>query len=205
MGLRNPPRRVLLALRILVFLAGLLPLAWLGWASWQEALGANPIEAITHATGEWTLRFLLTGLALTPLRRFTRLDWLIRLRRMIGLYAFFYGVLHLVTYVWLDQFFDGPAMLHDIVRRPFITVGLAALVIMLPLALTSVNAAMRWLGGHRWKLLHRLAYVAAICSVLHYWWLVKIDITWPLFYAVILAALLLARIRVIKRKAAPLD
>lgn len=200
MGLGNPSRQVLLALRILVFLACLLPLAWLVWATWQDALGANPIEAITHATGEWTLRFLLASLALTPLRRVTGLDWLIRLRRMLGLYAFFYGVLHLVTYMWLDQFFDWRAMLHDVGRRPFITVGLAALVVMLPLAATSFGAAMRWLGGRRWRLLHRLAYVAALCSVLHYWWLVKIDISWPLLYAAILAVLLAARLRFPRRK-----
>ncbi len=189
-GIWQPSKSALLAIRLGVFVLCLVPGIYLAWGAWRDALGANPIEAITHATGEWTLRLLLIGLAITPLRRLTGLDWLIRLRRMLGLYAFFYGCLHLVTYVWLDQFFDWSGILHDIAKRPFITVGFAAIVVMLLLAATSFNAAMRALGGKRWQALHRLVYAAAICGVLHYWWLVKRDLTWPIFYALILVGLL---------------
>jgi sulfoxide reductase heme-binding subunit YedZ len=189
-GVWQPSKGALLAIRLGVFVLCLVPGVYLAWEAWGDALGANPIEAITHATGEWTLRLLLIGLAITPLRRLTGLDWLVRLRRMLGLYAFFYGCLHLVTYVWLDQFFDWSGILHDIAKRPFITVGFAAIVVMLLLAATSFNAAMRALGGKRWQALHRLVYAAAICGVLHYWWLVKRDLTWPIFYAVILVGLL---------------
>lgn len=192
--LKHPSKRALLAIRIAVFVLCLLPVVYLGYGAWQDTLGANPIEAITHATGEWTLRFLLIGLAISPLRQFTRLDWLMRLRRMLGLYSFFYASLHLMTYVWLDQFFDWGGILHDIGRRPFITVGFLAIVLMGSLAATSFNAAIRILGGRRWQTLHRLVYVAATCGVLHYWWLVKRDVTWPAFYAVILALLLGVRI-----------
>lgn len=194
-GFRHPSRRALLAIRVSVFLLCLLPVVYLGWGVWRDTLGANPIEAITHATGEWTLRFLLIGLAISPLRRVAGLDWLMRLRRMIGLYAFFYACLHLLTYLWLDQFFDWGGILHDIGKRPFITVGFLAMVLLAPLAATSFNAAMRTLGGRRWQALHRLVYITALCGVLHYWWLVKRDITWPMFYAAILVALLAARIR----------
>jgi methionine sulfoxide reductase heme-binding subunit len=189
-GLWQPSKGALLAIRLVVFMLCLVPAVYLAWGAWRDALGANPIEAITHATGEWTLRLLLVGLAITPLRRLTGLDWLVRLRRMLGLYAFFYGCLHLVTYVWLDQFFDWGGILHDIAKRPFITVGFAAIVVMLLLAATSFNAAMRALGGKRWQALHRLVYAAVICGVLHYWWLVKRDLTWPIFYALILVGLL---------------
>jgi sulfoxide reductase heme-binding subunit YedZ len=189
-GIWQPSKSALLTIRLGVFVLCLVPGIYLAWGTWRDALGANPIEAITHATGEWTLRLLLVGLAITPLRCLTGLDWLVRLRRMLGLYAFFYGGLHLVTYVWLDQFFDWSGILHDIAKRPFITVGFAAIVVMLLLAATSFNAAMRALGGKRWQALHRLVYAAAICGVLHYWWLVKRDLTWPIFYALILMGLL---------------
>ena len=189
-GFWQPSKGALLAIRLVVFVLCLVPAVYLAWGAWRDALGANPIEAITHATGEWTLRLLLVGLAITPLRRLTGLDWLVRLRRMLGLYAFFYGCLHLVTYLWLDQFFDWGGILHDIAKRPFITVGFAAIVLMLLLAATSFNAAMRALGGKRWQALHRLVYAAAVFGVLHYWWLVKRDLTWPIFYALILVGLL---------------
>ena len=194
-GLRQPSRRALLAIRAGVFVLCLFPVLYLAWGAWRDALGANPIEAITHATGEWTLRFLLLGLAVTPLRRLTGLDWLMRLRRMLGLYAFFYACLHLMTYLWLDQFFDWGGIVHDIGKRPFITVGFLAVVLLAPLAATSFNAAMRLLGGRRWQALHRLVYVIAVCGVLHYWWLVKRDVTWPAFYAVVLAVLLWLRVQ----------
>ena len=118
-----------------------------------------------------------------------------RLRRMLGLYAFFYACLHLMTYLWLDQFFDWGGIVHDIGKRPFITVGFLAVVLLAPLAATSFNAAMRLLGGRRWQALHRLVYVIAVCGVLHYWWLVKRDVTWPAFYAVVLAVLLWLRVQ----------
>jgi methionine sulfoxide reductase heme-binding subunit len=177
-------------IKAILFLVCLLPLAQLIQAWYADALGANPIEAITHATGEWTLRFLLITLAVTPLRRLTGLHWLLRLRRMLGLFCFFYASLHFTTYIWLDQFFDLQGIAKDIVKRPFITVGFAAFVLLVPLAITSNNFAIRRLGGRQWQSLHRSVYGIAILAVLHFWWLVKKDISEPLLYAVILALLL---------------
>ncbi len=178
----------------LVFVACLAPLAALVWTAFTGRLGANPIEAITHSTGDWTLRFLLITLAVTPLRRLSRWNRVIAFRRMLGLFAFFYGMLHLLTYVWLDKFFAWPDMVHDIEKRPFITAGASAFALMVPLALTSTAAAIRRLGGRRWRALHRLIYVSAIFGVLHYWWLVKADVTRPATYACILMLLLVARL-----------
>ncbi|WP_341675633.1 protein-methionine-sulfoxide reductase heme-binding subunit MsrQ [Niveibacterium sp. SC-1] len=189
-GLRNPGPRTLLAIKLGLFLAASLPFLWYLRALLQDALGANPIEAITHASGEWTLRFLLITLAITPLRKLSGLHWLVRLRRMLGLFAFFYVSLHFITYLWLDQFFDWDGIAHDIVKRPFITVGFAAFVLMIPLAATSFNAAIRALGGRRWQALHRSIYAIAILGVIHFWWLVKRDISEPLIYALLLALLL---------------
>jgi sulfoxide reductase heme-binding subunit YedZ len=154
-----------------------------------DSLGANPIEAITRGLGEWTLRFLLITLAVTPLRKYTGWHWIVRLRRMLGLFAFAYGVSHLITYVWLDQFFDWPAIAKDILKRPFITVGFAALVLMIPLAATSSNAPSAGSAGAAGRpapgdLPDR------VLGCVHFWWLVKKDITEPLIYAVITAALL---------------
>ncbi len=177
----------------LVFVACLLPLAMLAWAGFEGRLGANPIETITHTTGDWTLRFLLITLAVTPLRRLSRWNRVIAFRRMLGLFAFFYGTLHLLTYVWLDKFFAWQDMLHDIAKRPIITAGVSALALMVPLALTSTAAAIRRLGGRRWRALHRLIYASASLGVLHYWWLVKADVTRPATYACILILLLLVR------------
>jgi len=177
-------------LKVLVFLAALGPIAWLGWGAWSHALGANPIETITRETGTWTLRFLVLSLAVTPLRRITGWNEAIRFRRMLGLFAFFYGSLHLLTYVWLDQFFDWPAIVKDVYKRPFITAGAAGFLLMLPLALTSTAGMIRRLGGRAWRRLHRLAYLAATAGVVHYWWLVKADIRRPRMYAVLLAILL---------------
>lgn len=177
----------------IIFLACLVPLAWLVWRGLHASLGANPIEAITHATGDWTLRFLLITLSITPLRKFTRQYWLIGLRRMLGLFAFFYGSLHLMTYVWLDKFFDVHEMLHDIGKRRFITVGMTAFALMIPLALTSTKWSIRKLGGSRWQALHRLIYFSAAAGVIHYIWLVKADLKKPLEYASVLGALLLYR------------
>ena len=172
-----------------VFVLCLVPLIVLVIEAFAGDLGANPIETITHATGEWTLRLLLVTLAVTPLRRLSGWAWPLRLRRMLGLFTFFYALLHLLTYVWFDKFFMWGEMAHDIAKRPFITVGMAAFVLLVPLAATSTNAMMRRLG-RRWKTLHRAVYVIGILGVVHYLWLVKADIRQPLIYAGLLALLL---------------
>jgi sulfoxide reductase heme-binding subunit YedZ len=190
-----------------VFLACLIPAARLVWAFYHDGLGANPIEFITHSTGDWTLILLLVTLSVTPIRKFTRRYWLIRYRRMFGLFAFFYGCLHLATYVWLDKWFAFREMLADVVKRPFITAGFTAFVLMVPLALTSTAWSVRKLGGKPWQALHRLIYGSAIAGVVHYWWLVKADLTKPRQYAMVLGMLLLYRILAWwrgKRAAAPL-
>jgi methionine sulfoxide reductase heme-binding subunit len=176
-----------------VFLACLSPLIWLVWRGFHSELGANPIEAITHWTGDCTLTFLLLTLSITPLRKLTRQYWLIKLRRMLGLFAFFYGTLHLMTYVWLDKFFDVHEMLADIAKRRFITAGMTAFALMIPLALTSSKWAIRKLGGKRWQALHRLIYCSAAAGVIHYIWLVKADLKKPLEYAFVLGMLMLFR------------
>src|SRR5881296_2183469 len=173
-----------------IFLACLGPLAHLGWKAYTSALGANPIEVITHSTGDWILIFLLITLAVTPVRKLPGQLWLIRYRRMFGLFAFFYATLHLLTYIWLDKFFDIHEMLTDIAKRRFITVGFTGFVLLIPLAITSTSGWIRRLGGKRWQALHRLIYAAAICGVIHYLWLVKADIRKPLQYGTVLAVLL---------------
>src|SRR5579859_4780344 len=177
-----------------VFLACLAPLGRLAWRGFHAQLGANPIEAITHGTGDWTLRFLLITLAVTPLRKLSRQYWLISFRRMFGLFAFFYGFLHLMTYVWLDKFFDVHEMLVDIAKRRFITAGMTAFVLMIPLALTSTKWSIRKLGGKRWQALHRLIYFSAAAGVIHYIWLVKADLKKPLEYASVFGLLMLYRV-----------
>ncbi len=179
-------------LKTAVFVLCLLPLALLVWDSLQANLGTNPIEEITHRTGDWTLRLLLITLTVTPARGLLGWNFLLRLRRMLGLFAFFYACLHFLTYVWLDQFFWWDEIAKDIVKRPFITVGFAAFVLLIPLALTSTNKMMKRLG-RRWQQLHRLAYVTAILGVLHYLWLVKADVQRPLIYAALLTLLLAYR------------
>jgi len=173
-----------------LFLACLAPLGRLVWRGFHADLGANPIEFITHATGDWTLRFLLITLCITPLRKLTRQYWLIGWRRMLGLFAFFYGTLHLMTYVWLDKFFVVHDMLADIAKRRFITAGMTAFTLMIPLAVTSTRWAIRKLGGKRWQALHRLIYASAAVGVIHYIWLVKADLRKPLEYAAVLGVLL---------------
>jgi methionine sulfoxide reductase heme-binding subunit len=185
--------RVVTIVKVIVFLVSLTPLARLLWRAYGNDLGANPIESITHATGWWALAFLLITLSVTPLRKMVNQPWLIRFRRMLGLFAFFYASLHLVTYLWLDQFFDWQSIAKDIYKRPFITAGFTAWVLMLPLALTSTSWAIRKLGGKRWQLLHRLIYVSAIAGVIHFLWLVKADISEPATFGAILGALLLYR------------
>ncbi|MDO9189839.1 MAG: protein-methionine-sulfoxide reductase heme-binding subunit MsrQ, partial [Sulfurimicrobium sp.] len=182
--------RFLSGLKISLFLACLLPLARLLWLSFNGGLGANPIEFITRSTGTWTLSFLLITLAITPLRRLSGWQWPIRVRRMLGLFAFFYACLHFTTYVWLDQFFDPTSIYQDIFKRPFITIGFASFLLLIPLAATSTQAMMRRLGGRNWHRLHRLVYLVAIGGVVHYWWLVKKDVTEPAIYAAVLALLL---------------
>ena len=166
----------------------------LAWRGFHAQLGANPIEAITHGTGDWTLRFLLITLAVTPLRKLSRQYWLIRFRRMFGLFAFFYGFLHLMTYVWLDKFFDVHEMVADIYKRRFITAGMTAFTLLIPLALTSTKWSIRKLGGKRWQTLHRLIYFSAAAGVIHYIWLVKADKKKPLEYAAVLGVLLAYRL-----------
>jgi sulfoxide reductase heme-binding subunit YedZ len=176
------------------FLMCLAPATVLIWRGFHSSLGANPIETITHSTGDWTMRFLLVTLAITPLRKFTRIYSLISLRRMFGLFAFFYGTLHLMTWVWLDKFFDVHEMLKDIAKRKFITAGMTAFALMIPLAVTSTKWAIRKLGGKRWQALHRLIYFSAIAGIIHYIWLVKADLKKPLEYGAVLAVLLLYRL-----------
>ncbi|TRZ65535.1 MAG: sulfoxide reductase heme-binding subunit YedZ [Rhodocyclaceae bacterium] len=186
----NPTQRQLSALKTALFIACLIPLARLGWGLWYDQLGANPIEFITRSLGTWTLKFLLITLTVSPLRKLTGWHWLLRLRRMLGLFAFFHVVLHLTAYLWLDQFFDWQAILKDILKRPFITIGMSAFVLLVPLAATSNQAMIRRIGGKRWQQLHRSIYVIAIFGVVHYWWLVKKDVTLPALYAVLLVVLL---------------
>jgi len=187
-------------LKIALFITCLLPLAFLLWnffgahptdmTNWGAGLGANPIEKITHKTGDWTLRLLLVTLSITPLRKLLRIPALIKFRRMLGLFAFFYACLHFTTYIWLDKFFNLHQMLADIAKRKFITVGFAAFVLLIPLAVTSTAGWIRRLGGKRWQALHRLIYFSAIAGVIHYLWLVKADIRKPLAYGAVLAVLL---------------
>ena len=183
--LRNP--------KFWVFCICLLPLARLVVLGTTGGLGANPIEFITRSTGTWTLAGLMATLSVTPLRRLSGRADLIRYRRMLGLFAFFYASLHFVTYIWLDQFLDPAAIAKDIVKRPFITVGFTAFVLLIPLAATSTHAMMRRLG-RRWQQLHRLVYLIALLGVIHYLWLVKKDITEPLIYGSVLVVLLAMRL-----------
>ena len=198
--LANPQPGAVRAVKAVVFVVALLPLARLVAGFFLERLGANPIELITRSTGTWTLTFVLITLAVTPLRRITGWHWLLRLRRMLGLFAFFYACLHFTTYIWFDQFFDWPAIWKDILKRKFIWIGFTAFVLLIPLALTSTNLAVRKLGAPAWQRLHRLVYVIAICGVIHYWWLVKKDLTQPMIYAGVLAFLLGFRIVLALRK-----
>jgi sulfoxide reductase heme-binding subunit YedZ len=173
-----------------VFAACLIPLALILWRGFTGDLTANPIEFITHRTGDWTLRFLLITLAITPLRRITGWNPIIRMRRMLGVFAFFYGCLHFLTYVVLDHFFAVARMIEDVAERRYITAGFTGFVLLIPLAVTSTQAMVRRLGGRRWQALHRLVYVSAIAGVIHYTWLVKADLRPPMRYAAILAVLL---------------
>jgi len=200
--------------KVVVFLLGLTPLFWLGSRTWNhlhgsfsEGLSANPIEFITHFTGDWTLRLIVITLAITPFRKSLSLPDLIHYRRMLGLFAFFYGCLHFLTWIWLDKFFDLQEMLEDVGKRRFITLGFAAFVAMIPLAITSTAGWIRRLGGKRWQRLHRLIYFTVIGGVIHYYWLVKSDVRKPIFYGILAAVLLAWRLHASiqrpKRTAAP--
>jgi methionine sulfoxide reductase heme-binding subunit len=193
-------RTVRFVVKPAVFVASLVPFGLMAHGAATGGLGANPIEAITHGTGDWTLRFLLLTVAITPLRVVTGWNLFARFRRMLGLFAFFYGCLHLVTYVWLDKFFSWPDIVRDVAKRPFITAGFTAFVVLVPLALTSTAGMIRRLGGRNWNRLHRLIYVSAIAAVVHYWWLVKADVSRPLRYAAVLALLLAVRLLVAYRR-----
>jgi sulfoxide reductase heme-binding subunit YedZ len=193
----------------IIFLSSLAPVAWLAWAAFTGNLSANPLSDITNETGLWAIRFVCITLAITPLRRLTGWNAFARFRRMAGLYAFFYGTLHFLTYVVVDRFAgldfpDGIAswttatalttsVAQDIVKRPFITVGVAAWLTMLPLAITSTAGWIRRLGGKRWNRLHKLVYATGVVAVVHYWWLVKADVTRPLTYGAVVVALLAFR------------
>jgi sulfoxide reductase heme-binding subunit YedZ len=171
-----------------VFILLLIPALHLGWGLWQDTLGANPLEAVIRGLGDWALRILLLTLAVSPLRRLTGWGQLLRLRRMLGLYAYFYAVLHLFGYLWFEQFFDWGEVWYDITERPFITVGMLAVLLLTPLAITSTKGMIRRMGKN-WKRLHLLVYPIAILSVLHFFWMVKLDISEPVIYMAVLAIL----------------
>ncbi|HEX8503402.1 MAG TPA: protein-methionine-sulfoxide reductase heme-binding subunit MsrQ [Pyrinomonadaceae bacterium] len=192
--------------RLVLFVNALVPLALLGWDWRGGRLGANPLDFLTRTTGTLTLVFLALTLAVTPLRKLTGANWLVRLRRMLGLYAFFYGSLHLTAYVWFDKAFDASAIAQDVARRRFILVGVLAFTSMVPLAVTSTDRMIKRLGGKRWQKLHRLAYLSAAAGVFHYYLLVKSDVRKPLAFAAVVAALLAYRAYVSYTKgAAPLS
>ena len=178
-----------------VFVADLLPFLWGAWMVFAGDL-VEPLEFLTRGTGDWTLYFLCITLAVTPLRRFTGWNWVVRLRRMLGLFAFFYALLHFTCFFWFDHFFDIAAMLKDVVKRPFITVGFIAFVLLIPLAATSTNAMVRRLGGKRWQWLHRLIYLIAPLGILHFWWMKagKNDFQEPIIVGLIVALLLGLRV-----------
>ena len=191
--------------KILVFLLCLAPLFRLAWRVWNQDVTANPTEFIQHFTGDWAIRLIVATLGVTPLRKLLGVPGLIRFRRMIGLFAFFYACLHFLTYLWLDKLFDFPAMLKDVGRRPFITAGFAAFACLVPLAVTSTAGWIRRLGGKRWQRLHSLIYIGAVAAVAHYYWLVKSDIRQPMLYGTLVALLLAWRVvsRAIRNGAPP--
>ncbi len=187
-------RSTLILLKTLTWLACLGPVAWLVWGAVTNNLGPDPTATITFATGRTTLRLLVISLAISPLRKLVpQLNWLIRFRRLLGLFAFFYATLHLMTWIALYTNFDLNAMVTDIAKRRFITMGMAAWLLLLPLAATSTNWSIRKLGGKNWNRLHMLVYAAAVCGVIHYWWQLKPGVLTPLTITVVLAVLLLVR------------
>lgn len=187
---RSPTSKPDRWLKPLVFVACLVPLLWLGFRGFTGALGANPIEAVTRELGDWALRFILVALVVTPLRILTGWAVIGRMRRMLGLFAFFYVILHLSSYVGLDQFFFWSGIWQDIVKRVYITLGMAAVLMLTPLAITSTDKMIKRVGARRWRNLHRLVYPAAILGVIHFFMMIKADYTEPAIYAVLLSALL---------------
>jgi methionine sulfoxide reductase heme-binding subunit len=187
--------------RFLVFVNSLVPLALLLWDGYHHRLGANPPEFATRATGVLALVFILITLLVTPLRKLTGANWLAKFRRMLGLYAFFYAGLHLLAYSWFDKAFAVADIFRDVAARPFITVGMASFLLLVPLAVTSTSGMIRRLGGRRWARLHKLTYVAAVGGVVHYWMLVKADARVPLAFAAALAVLLGYRLFAARRSA----
>lgn len=180
--------------KVLLFINSLVPLGLLGWDAYHKRLGANPLEFVTRTTGMLTLIFLSITLAVTPIRKASGWNFLAKFRRMLGLYAFFYGFLHFMTYVWFDRFFDLRSTAGDILQRPFIAIGMASFFMMVPLAITSTNKMVKRLGGKRWGKLHKLVYVAGIGGVIHYYMLVKSDTRIPIIFASVIALLLGYRI-----------
>ncbi len=176
--------------KVLVLVNSLVPLLLLIWDVYRDRVGANPVEFMTRTTGMLTLVFLMITLALTPVRKVTGANWVVKFRRMLGLYAFFYGTLHLLTYIWFDRFFSPRSIVSDVMQRPFIAIGMTAFFLMTPLAITSTNKMVKRLGGKLWAKLHRLVYLAAVGGVLHFWLLVKSDVRLPLTFAFILFLLL---------------
>ncbi|GJJ04787.1 protein-methionine-sulfoxide reductase heme-binding subunit MsrQ [Duganella rhizosphaerae] len=198
----NPTARQASLIKTAIFLLALVPLARMVYLTLTGQL-VEPLEFITRGTGDWTLYFLCFTLAVTPLRKLSKWNWLIKLRRMLGLYMFFYGFLHFMTFLWFDHFFDVQEMWKDVLKRPFITVGFIAFVLLIPLAVTSTNAMVKRLGGKRWQWLHRLVYVIAPLAILHFWWMKagKHNFTQPIIFGVILGSLLLMRIYWARSKA----
>jgi sulfoxide reductase heme-binding subunit YedZ len=180
--------------KFVLFVNAVVPLSLLGWDAYHHRLGANPQEFATRSTGVLTLIFLLTTLAITPIRKLTKANWLVKLRRMLGLFAFFYGALHLLTYVWFTEWFNLSEIVRDTLQRRFILVGMASFLLMIPLAITSTNASVKRLGGKRWALLHRLTYLCGIGGVIHYWMIVKAITSTQVAFAAVLALLLGARV-----------
>jgi len=193
---KSKPKLTWIGMKSAVWLFCLAPACTLVWKGFHADLGANPVEFITHATGDWTLRLLLITLAITPARRIFKQPQLTRFRRLFGLFAFFYGCLHFMTWFWLDKQFDLVEMWKDVVKRPFITMGFLGFVSLIPLAITSTAGWIRRLGGRNWQRLHRLVYVTGVAVVIHYYWLVKSDVRLPLMYAGILTVLLSLRLLV---------
>lgn len=181
--------------KAVIWLLCLSPAAWLVWGAFHNGLGANPVEFITHKTGDWTLRLVLITLAITPLRKFLKQPQLVRFRRVLGLFAFFYGCLHFTTWFLLDKSLSFPEMWKDVVKRPFITVGFLAFVAMIPLAITSTAGWIRRLGGRNWQRLHKLIYLTGAAGVVHYYWLVKSDVRLPLMYGAIFVVLMALRLK----------
>ncbi|MBI3727758.1 MAG: sulfoxide reductase heme-binding subunit YedZ [Burkholderiales bacterium] len=182
--------------KIVLFILALLPFIRLVSFVFLDKLGANPVEFITRNTGDWTLYFLCMTLAVTPLRKLLHMPWLIRCRRMLGVYAFFYAFLHFMTFLWFDHFFDVAEMWKDVIKRPFITIGFIAFVLLIPLAATSTNGMIKRLGGKRWQWLHKLIYLIAPLGVLHYFWMKagKHDFSQPVLFGLIVAGLLMIRL-----------